>query len=77
MLDQLVGLSVHANAKRLIVVYNMSVGYYRVLYDSALRQLLVDQLEADSSVISQYTRSQLIDDYFTFAEHSTLSQYQS
>jgi len=46
-------------------------GYYRVLYDPPLLDLLLSQLSLNSSVISTKSKSQLIDDYFTFVAHST------
>jgi len=37
------------------------------LYDAQLTALLKEQLNEDHAVIEDKTRSQLLDDYFTFA----------
>ncbi|ODM91272.1 Aminopeptidase N, partial [Orchesella cincta] len=44
-----------------------ATGYYRVLYDPKLTELIGQQLLANHTVISSSSRSQLFDDYFNLA----------
>ena len=53
----------------------MDLGYYRVLYDEQNLAKIKAQLEKDHTAFSGLTRSQLFDDYFTFAEFSKPPQY--
>jgi hypothetical protein len=50
-----------------IMLNNEGTGFYRVLYDVQMTNLIHTQLIADSSVISPLSRSQLLDDYFNLA----------
>lgn len=45
----------------------LTIGYYRVLYDSANYGLIRDQLLSDHTVISVDNRAQLLDDAFNLA----------
>jgi len=47
-------------------------GFFRVVYDSDNRAAIVNQLQADHSVIPAESRSQLIDDTFTVSRLQTL-----
>ncbi|CAG7722585.1 unnamed protein product [Allacma fusca] len=55
------------DTKQWLIVNPDVTGYYRVLYDTNLRNRIREQLETNPEVISPGTRSQLIDDYFNFA----------
>jgi hypothetical protein len=55
------------NTSKWIMVNQDATGYYRVLYDEALTFKIVSQLESDATIITPLSRSQLIDNYFTFA----------
>lgn len=48
----------------------MVAGYFRVLYDTPLTNLINAQLKANHTVIEALTRSQLQDDYFSAAYQS-------
>ncbi|CAL8118838.1 unnamed protein product [Orchesella dallaii] len=61
------------NAEQWIILNAGATGYYRVLYDLPLTNLIRAQLDSDHTVIDSLTRSQLLDDYFTLA----YQQYQS
>ena len=48
--------------------YMEFAGFYRTLYKTSVLKLILDQLKADHTVIDGLTKSQLISDYFTFAD---------
>jgi len=56
----------HDNTKWIMLNPN-AIGFYRVLYDPALTSVIRDQLMSDHTVISDLSRSQLLDDYFNLA----------
>ncbi|CAL8123917.1 unnamed protein product [Orchesella dallaii] len=59
--------SSNIDTTKLLMVNPDASGYYRVLYDEKLSNLIAKQLLANHSVISSSSRSQLLDDYFNFA----------
>ena len=56
-----------------ILVNLQEVGYYRVTYDEANWNLLVDQLLTDRSKIHLINRAQILDDLFGLAENGVVS----
>lgn len=58
------------NSEEWIMINPNGTGFYRVLYDAKLVQLIQKQLEKDASLITPLSRSQLLDDYFTFYRQS-------
>jgi aminopeptidase N len=59
---------------KFVMVNPDAYGYFRVHYEPKLLTLIKGQLNSDHNVISPQTRSQLLDDYLTFA---LLSDYAS
>jgi aminopeptidase N len=59
------------NTSEWILLNPDAMGYYRVLYDIPLTQLILQQLQDDHLVISSLSRTQLMDDYLNFG----LQQY--
>lgn len=55
------------HSKRRCILNNFHAGYYRVVYDRALINLIIKQLEEDHRVFNFATRSQLFDDHFRSA----------
>jgi len=53
--------------RKILLLLYIVTGFYRVMYDEGLLSLIKSQLELDNSVISPLSRSQLLDDYFTFS----------
>ena len=49
--------------------YEHILGYYRVLYDANLTVAIAEQLRANRTKIGGLSRSQLVDDYFTFQSY--------
>ncbi|XP_021952753.1 aminopeptidase N [Folsomia candida] len=50
-----------------IMINQDATGYYRVIYTLSLETLIREQLNANASVITPLSRSQLLDDYFVMA----------
>lgn len=58
---------------KLIMLNPNASGYYRVLYDANLTEVISQQLLNDHSLISSSSRSQLFDDYFHLAKAEYIS----
>ncbi|CAG7734606.1 unnamed protein product, partial [Allacma fusca] len=56
------------NTSKWIVLNPDAFGYYRVLYDADLLKLIQYEIQKRDSKISGLSKSQLIDDYFSFAK---------
>jgi hypothetical protein len=54
-----------ADTSKWVMINQDGTGYYRVLYEPELAQMIKNQLETNASVITPLSRSQLLDDYFT------------
>lgn len=61
------------NTDQWIIINPDAKGFFRVLYDEPLTQLIEGQLQTNHRVVSIASRSQIIDDYFKSAASSKLS----